>query len=590
MPTEERIQEHLRFLYGEEQGERIWPDFKKLLVEFRERNPEAAEQAINLSEEDIILITYGDQFMEPPKAPLDSLNESTQEYFAEVINGIHILPFYPYSSDDGFSVIDYRAVDPELGSWEHISRLDSHFRLMFDAVINHISRESAWFRGFINGEEPYRDYFITVDPETDLSMIVRPRALPLLTKVETVEGEKYVWTTFSEDQIDLNYKNPQVLLEIVALLLDYIERGAEIIRLDAIAYLWKEPGTPSIHLPQTHHVVKLFRAVLDEVAPGVILITETNVPHEENISYFGEPLPPEETGADFVQGDEAQLVYQFPLAPLVLHTFHSADASALTRWSAELETPYPAATFFNFIASHDGIGVRPAEGILTRDQIQALVQRTYDHGGKVSYKTNKDGSESVYELNITLYDLLNDPQEEELEVAVRRFIASQVIMLSLAGVPGIYVHSLFGSSNCRSCVKETGRARSINRKKFQKKELEQALANPRSREKRVLSEYRAWLHARREHSAFHPLGKQRILALHDQVFIVLRKSPNEGEQILCLVNVSPERQSISIDPAVLGSPAEDQWHDLISGANFEVLDKFLQVSMGAYQSLWLIAG
>ena len=324
-------------------------------------------------------------------------------HLSDAINGVHILPFFPYSSDDGFSVIDYKQVDPNLGSWEDISRLGKNNRLMFDAVINHISQFSMWFQQYRLDEAPFTEYFITVDPNEDMSQVVRPRSLPLLTPVVTPSGMKHVWTTFSPDQIDLNYANPQVQLGIIDVLLDYVEHGAEFIRLDAIAYLWKEIGTTCIHLPQTHAVVKLWRAVLDAVAPDVLLITETNVPHEENISYFGDPLP--EMGGT----DEAQLVYNFTLAPLTLNAFQTGDASRLSAWAATLKTSGPGATFFNFIASHDGIGVRPAEGILSTVEVQALVEQTLAHGGEVNYKDNPDGSRSVYELNTTLYDFLNDP-------------------------------------------------------------------------------------------------------------------------------------------------------------------------------------
>jgi sucrose phosphorylase len=296
-----------------------------------------------------------------------------------VLDGVHILPFFPYSSDDGFSVIDYKQVDPPLGGWEDVARLEQRYRLMFDAVINHISRESSWFQGFLQGERPYTDFFIAVDPETDLSEVVRPRALPLLTRFETANGVKYVWTTFSDDQIDLNYANPRVAMAIIDVLLFYAEQGAQIIRLDAIAYLWKEIGTGCIHLAKTHEMVKLWRAVFDAVAPDVLLITETNVPHQENISYFGDYLP--ETG----KTDEAQLVYNFTLAPLTLHAFLSGDATRLSQWAKTLQAP-TGATFFNFIASHDGFGVRPAEGILGPAEMQALVDRTLAHGGQVGYR------------------------------------------------------------------------------------------------------------------------------------------------------------------------------------------------------------
>jgi sucrose phosphorylase len=347
---------------------------------------------------------------------------------------VHILPFFPYSSDDGFSIIDYTAVNPEWGTWADIRQLGEHVRLMFDAVINHISCQSEWFQGFLRDDPQYAGFFIIVDGGADLSMVVRPRALPLLTPVETSTGKRFVWTTFSEDQIDLNFGNPEVLLRLVDVLLLYVEQGAEFIRLDAIAYLWKRLGTPCIHLEEAHRVVKLLRAVMDAVAPGVLLITETNVPHDENISYFGDGT------------DEAQMVYQFSLPPLTLHAFLTGNATYLTRWATTLQPFSSETTFFNFLASHDGIGVRPAEGILPPEEVQRLVDTTLAHGGFVSHKTDGDGAQSVYELNISYFDALSDPRDNEpLALQVDRFLAAQAIMLALQGVPGIYVHSLFGS-------------------------------------------------------------------------------------------------------------------------------------------------
>ncbi len=587
MSPKKRIQEHLQFLYGAEIAVNLWADLHKSINQFKSRNPRLRDKNLHLSQEDAILITYGDQFQESHRLPLDTLNDFLTTHIKGAINGVHILPFYPYSSDDGFSVIDYRQVDPALGNWQSIAQLTDNFRLMFDAVINHISRQSEWFQGYLEGRKPFTAYFITVPPETDLSMVVRPRALPLLTPVETASGRKYVWTTFSDDQIDLNYANPRVLLEIIDILLYYIERGAEIIRLDAIAYLWKEIGTTCIHLPQTHHVVKLFRAILDEVAPGVILITETNVPHEENISYFGSPLR-DEDGRLTDQGDEAQMVYQFPLGPLVLHTFYAGDAQVLTEWAAALKTPYPMATFFNFIASHDGIGVRPAEGLIAPQEIQNLVDRTLAHGGQVSYKTNPDGSQSAYELNITLYDALNNPANPNLEIDVRRFLASQVIMISLAGVPGIYVHSLFGSRNCYDCVEQSGRARSINREKFQKRELQATLANPNSRASRVFSGYTQLLKIRRNHPAFHPFAAQRVLTLDPHLFALLRTDQSGDEQILCLINVSSQTRKLSIPFSIFNLPPSTYWRDLVSGEDHPADDSCLELELEPYQYLWLL--
>jgi len=580
--SESRIKNLLTFLYGQEIGAQVWPELEARLAAFRERNPHLATdvRALNqrLTEQDAMLITYGDQFSAPGHTPLQTLTNFLDLHLAGVVNCVHILPFFPYSSDDGFSIVDFKQVDPNLGSWDDVDVLGQDRRLMFDAVVNHISQFSDWFQRYMLDEPPFTDYFITVDPTEDLSQVVRPRTLPILTPVETPRGVKCVWTTFSPDQIDLNYANPQVQLEIIDVLLEYVEHGAEIIRLDAIAYLWKKIGASCIHLPQTHAVVKLWRAVLDAVAPRVLLITETNVPHQENISYFGDPLS--ETGST----DEAQLVYNFTLAPLTLNAFQTGDTRCLSSWAATLQVPAPGVTFFNFIASHDGIGVRPAEGILSTDEVQALVEQTLAHGGEVNYKDNPDGSRSVYELNTTLYDFLNDPAVPDMETDVQRFLASQAILLSLAGVPGIYVHSLFGSRNCAFCFDETDRPRSLNREKFFRPELEAVLSNPACHQKHVFDGYREMLRIRGQHAAFYPSGEQQILDINPAVFAVVRISPDGDELIVCLINVSGEKQMVELTPEQVGDKDAGFWLDLLSGELFGNGE----IEVPGFGTLWLI--
>jgi glycosidase len=583
---QDRIQEQLTLIYGPEQAHQHLPKFLAMLEKYHQRIPEntrdAPKSADLMTEQDAILITYGDQFQSPDQPPLQTLDSFLQDRLGKTLSGVHILPFFPYSSDDGFSVIDFRQVDPNLGDWSDIQRLGNHFRLMFDAVINHISRESDWFQAFKRGQEPYKGYFISVDPYIDLSMVVRPRALPLLNEVHTNWGVQHVWTTFSDDQIDLNYANPQVLLEMVDLLLFYVEKGADIIRLDAIAYAWKAPGKASIHEPQVYAIVKIFRSALDAVAPGTLLITETNVPHKENVSYFGEKQP----GSQMT--DMAQMVYQFPLAPLTLHTFLTGNAGVLSRWASTLETPSQAATFFNFIASHDGIGVMPARGLLNQQQIDALVERTKSHEGRVSYKTNQDGSQSVYELNISLYDWLNDPRNPNLELDVRRFLASQAIMLSLAGVPGIYVHSLFGSRNCLECLQETGRARSINREKFHLKKLSMALDRTGSREYKVLQGYKRLLDQRRKHPAFHPAGDQKILEIDPCLFALQRVARDGSEHLLSLINVTPEPITAAIDLRNWNLPQSERWQEILHGEIYLAPHGKLTISLDAFEVKWLL--
>jgi glycosidase len=583
IPTtlQDRILKHLAFLYGAEQADALWQPLEALLSNFARHNPALTETSTsgNLTERDALLITYGDQFREPGISPLQTLHQILSGALNGTVSGVHILPFFPYSSDDGFSIIDYTQVDPHLGVWDDVQQLSTDFRLMVDLVINHISRQSEWFQRFVADDPEYSRWFITVEPGTDLSQVVRPRALPLLTPVQTASGEKLVWTTFSDDQIDLNYANPAVLLKIVEILLFYIENGAQLIRLDAIAYLWKTIGTPCIHLEETHRVVKLLRCILDAVAPGVLIITETNVPHQENISYFGNPLSGDRGT------DEAQLVYQFPLAPLVMHSLLSGSAMAITRWAASLSAP-AGATFFNFTASHDGIGVMPARGLLSTAEIQALVDATLAHGGRVSYKDNPDGSRSVYELNLSYFDAVSDPSASEpLTTQVRRFVTSQAIMLSLAGVPGIYIHSLIGSRSWHDGVAQTGRNRSINREKLERATLEREMGNPDSLRHQVFDAYRHLLQVRASDPAFHPHGDQRALELNESVFTLLRTSPDGRSRVLCAHNVSDQEQGMHLSPAELDLPC-GKWLELFSGRESTVGREGFTFTLSPYAVLW----
>ena len=545
-----KLLNHLTFLYGKDKAPQLHERAQQLMDGYRTRTHGAVRDG-ELTERDSILITYGDQVQSSDKKPLQTLNTFCKKYLANVVNGIHLLPFYPWTSDDGFSVIDFRKVDSNLGDWEDISSMQSHFRLMFDGVINHISAQSEWFKGFLRDDPRYRDYFIKVEGSPDLSQVVRPRALPLLTAFKTPSGEKHVWTTFSEDQIDLNFKNPEVLFEILDILLLYVERGATFIRLDAIAYLWKEIGTTCIHLPQTHHVIQFLRAALDEIAPHVHLITETNVPHIDNISYFGDGV------------NEAQLVYNFALPPLTLHTFRTGNAQVLSNWAKTLTLPSDNTTFFNFLASHDGIGLNPVRGILTDEEIDSLVNKALEHGGLVSYKYNSDGSQSPYELNINYFDALSDPfllepsssavgtppraGYEALEIQINRFITAQAIMLSFLGIPGIYFHSLFGSCGWLEGVKQTGRNRTINREKCNLEELQNALVDKNSLRSKVFTSFCQLLFARSSSPAFHPHGMQKVLDFHPSVFSIERISPDGKSRTLCLHNVSSQKITLTTD-------------------------------------------
>ena len=529
-----------------------------------------------IDQRDVVLIAYGDSISDgPDRSPLQTMGDFVAEYLREAITILHLLPFYPYSSDDGFSVVDYRAVDPALGDWEDLRALGEELRLMFDFVANHISARSSWFQRYLDGDPEYADFFIAADPAADLTAVFRPRALPLLTPFPKADGSiVHIWTTFSVDQIDLNYANWKVLLKMTGILLEYIANGASLIRLDAIGFLWKRIGSSCMGLPETHWVIQLWREVLDLVCPAALLITETNVPHQENLRYFGDGT------------NEAQLVYQFPLPPLMLHTFYSGNAERLTRWAAKLATPSPATTFFNFLASHDGIGVLPVSGILEPAELERMVQTVIRRGGRVSYKNNPDGTTRPYELNIVYYDALADPQAGEA-LNIARFLGAHAIMLALRGLPAIYIHSLLGSRNDQAGVERTGRARSINREKLRLADLERDLAAPDSLRRRVLEGFKELILLRGSRMAFHPLGGQTVLDVGAAVFALLRSSPDRSQYVLALHNVSDTEQLVVLDLGAAGRTGFEKAVDLRDGTVYRRMDEVLAIRLKPYQFRWL---
>ena len=531
-----RTAERLRLLYGDA-AETVMRRIDALVEKYASLPRRVGESLWD--ERSIVLITYGDQVHSEGRPSLESLKQFLDENaFGELISGIHILPFFPSSSDDGFSIIDYRRVDPPLGDWNDVARLGESYRLMFDFVVNHCSQQHDWFGRYLQGEEPYTSYFIDVDPATDLSQVTRPRSTPLLTPLETDRGTKHVWTTFSADQVDLNLSCPDVLIEMLDILLYYVQRGARMIRLDAIGFLWKKIGTTCMHLPETHLCVKLMRDVLDDVAPGTILITETNVPHEENVSYFG-------------AGDEAHAVYQFSLAPLLLDAFLTGEAGPLNHWLAGLEYPSQAMTFFNFTASHDGVGVRPLEGLLGPERVEALVESVGLRGGVVSTRRKRDGSDSPYELNITYFSALDTPEGLPPEAHARKFLTSQGLMLALRGIPGIYFHSLVGTPNYHEGVQATGNNRTINRRKFEIGELREILSDKNSAQRRVFDGYRKMLAVRRSQPAFHPDAEQSVVETgHRSVVAFRRESLDGDQQILVVANVDHKPVQLDLSASV----------------------------------------
>lgn len=522
------------------------------------------------SEHDILLITYGDSVVDGVHKPLSLLHDFLRRYMKGVVNGVHILPFFPWTSDDGFAVTDYRKVDGKLGDWADITRIGGDFHLMSDLVLNHVSSQSHWFNEFLQDHRPYDRFFVTADPTDDLSAVVRPRVSPLLRAVETAGGLRHVWCTFSHDQVDLDYSNPEVLLEMLRVIRLHIDQGVRIIRLDAVAFLWKETGTSCIHLPETHAVVKLLRLLADYSTESVVILTETNVPKAENLSYFG-------------HRDEAHVVYNFPLPPLVLHAMLSGSAAHLQKWQRAMPPAPLGCAYLNFTASHDGIGMRPAEGLLPEVEIDRMIETVKSSGGLASMRALPSGGEAVYELNTSFFDAMGRTFKGEDDLKIDRFICSQTIVMSLEGIPAFYIHSLLATPNDLDSVARRGMNRAINRHRWNYADLRALLDAPDSDQAQVLGRLSARLRLRARQPAFHPNATQFTLNLDERVFAVWRQSLDRTQSIFALHNVSDA--TVEIPVSALNLIDGEVWADLISGEPLRPGEG--GITLSPYQCRWI---
>jgi len=559
----QRIKISLKIIYNEDEiVENATNEIVELIGKYEQK---IESNAYKMSEKDVILITYGDQVFHEGETALATLKRFLDEYVQDCINSVHILPFYPYSSDDGFSIVDYKGVCPLKGSWRDIKALSEHHRLMFDAVINHMSQLSPWFEEYLNNNPNYHNFFVDLDPSTDLSEVIRPRTSPLLTEFVDNDGMiRHIWTTFSADQVDLNYWNYKVLIAVLEVLFFYVENGAKLLRLDAIAFIWKAIGSDCVHLPQTHELIQLMRDVIHAVAPEVFIITETNVPHSENVSYFG-------TG-----NDEAQMVYNFALPPLLAFSILKGDTTKLTQWAESLELPSDSVCFFNFTASHDGVGVRAVSDILTKKEVGFLVNTCEEHGGLVSYRAVGD-EKRPYELNCSYIDILTDPKEEDT-LRLKRMILSQAVVLAMPGVPGIYFHSLVGSRNYHEAVRKTRRNRTINREKLNFDNIKEELEEEGSLRNALFKRYKQLVSIRINQPCFDPFSKFEFLSLGKENFAIKRYNKEGNSYIIALHNFKNKEIEIDLSPYVEGVLMDIISHQYVEQTRF---------TMQPYEILWL---
>jgi sucrose phosphorylase len=565
----ERVENHLNAIFSNNDNQSLAEKLIQLMrldqscfTPLRQHN--------HWTEHDVVVITYGNSVIKSDEAPLKTLHHFLHQYLYDVINSVHILPFFPYCADDGFSVIDYKAVNTDLGNWNDIELISRDFRLMSDLVINHCSKDSVWFQQFINNEIPGKDYFIPTSTDEDLTQVTRPRTSSLLRETETVDGIKHVWCTFSHDQIDLNFKNPDVLCEFVDIIRFYLDHGIRIFRLDAVAFLWKQKNTNCLNLPQTHEIIRLLRTLIEHAKKDAIIITETNIPNRENLSYFG-------------NGNETHCIYNFSLPPLLVNTLITGNCRHLKTWMMSMPPAQNGTTYFNFVASHDGIGLRPAEGLLSDEELTTLTDTMESFGGKISWRALDNGKRKPYEINIALFEALQGTTKGSDNWQIPRFLCAHAIMLGLEGIPGIYIHSLLATKNDIEKLNQTEQNRSINRHEWDYEELESKLETESTENHQVLKQLKNLINIRKQQPAFHPNATQFTLHFNEQIFAFWRQSMDRRQSIFCVHNISDVPQTILLSD--LNLILTDHWHDLISGQNLDTNNN--EFTMAPYQTLWV---
>ena len=573
LDLEKRVLQHLNRIYADVLDKKNIKQLSNSLLEHvietqNDMPLHITEDGESWSQNTIVMITYADTIEDKNSLPINSINKFLKEYCADTFEIVHILPFFPSSSDKGFSVKDYYSVYHQFGQWNDILRISKEFGVMADVVINHGSSESLWFKNFIKGEGKGSDYFLNFDEPFDTSKVVRPRTSDLLNPVETADGTKYIWCTFSKDQVDYNFSNPVVLFEFIQIIIFYLSRGITVFRFDAVAFIWKKIGTSCINLEKTHEIVRLFRTLLTYLSPKAILVTETNTPARENVSYFG-------------NANEAHWIYNFSLPPILIYSILAGDSSYLENLTMSMPPSQLGTSYLNFIASHDGIGLRPAETFLTKDEISRFINLMEQNGGRVSYRSNNTDTPEPYEINITLFDAMKESFNKEVNLYLERFICIHAIMLSLEGVPAFYIHSLFGTQNDYALYKQNNQNRSLNRGKIKISEID--LSNESESQSHIFLQLKKLMLIRKKQPAFHPNAVQFTLHLGSNLYGIWRQSLDKKQSIFCISNLTDEIVKLSLlDLNLIGF---DHWRDIIT--EIEIDDITSEIEFSPYQTMWL---
>ena len=521
------------------------------------------------NKDDVVLITYADAVIDDAQSGLQALCSFVNRHLQVFAPVIHVLPFLEATSDGGFAVSSHERLEERHGDWGDLASLAKGRRLMADLVLNHVSASHPWVRQFLRDEEPGRFCVLEAAPDPCWDDVVRPRSSALFTTLQSSAGRRQVWTTFGPDQVDLNWRCPEVLLGFTRLLKQKLMHGVRWIRLDAVAFVWKEPHTSCVHRPQVHRLVEVLRHLLTHACgQQAVVVTETNVPEEENLSYLR-------------SGREAHLAYNFPLPPLLMEAAISGSADLLNRWLSRWPQLPNSTSLLNFTACHDGVGLRPLEGLMPQSRLLNLLIACEQRGGLVSHRRLADGDEVPYEINISWWSAMADGGLDPAHLQRERFLVTELLKLVLPGIPAFYLPALLASPNDLARFRQSGHRRDLNRPQFKTAALERRLQDPDSDATAVVAALRQALILRSALRALHPDSMVEVLS-EDRVDRVVLRCSHQGHSLVAIHNFTASR--LTFDPGLWRGRQDLDWIDRLSNQRFAPGRRH---ALEPYSVLWL---
>lgn len=443
-------------------------------------------------ENKIMLITYADSMGQN----LKDLKEVLDTHFKKAVGGVHILPFYPSSADRGFAPLTYKEVEPKFGDWTDIEALKENYYLMFDFMVNHISKQSEYFKDFqrYKDDSKYSDFFIRyhdfwedgepTEEEVDLIYKRKPRAPSIEVEFKDGTAEK-IWCTFDKEQLDLNMES-EVVKEFIKENLKFLaDKGASIIRLDAFAYAIKKAGTSCFFIePDIWELLDYCKDILTEKDVEILPEIHEHYSIQLKIAEKGHP------------------VYDFSLPMLLLHSIYSSNSRRLRDWLKKCPDNQ-----YTTLDTHDGIGVVDVKDLMTDQEIEATREMLYKQGSNVKkvYSSEAYDNLDIYQINCSYYSALGNDNDSYLLARAVQFFAP--------GIPQIYYVGMLAGENDIELLEETKVGRNINRHYYSKAEIDKEVKRPVVQKLIKLMEFRNYYSAFDGDYIIHDSESEEILKI-----------------------------------------------------------------------------